>query len=82
MRRAIDDANSYVVYWPKFREYGIELRGHDAIDEIEYCPWCGVKLPGSLRDEYFQHLEELKIEPGDRNLPIQFLGDAWWRDRS
>jgi hypothetical protein len=82
MRRAIEDANSPVAYWSEFREFGIELRGQEAIDEIEYCPWCGNKLPSSLRDEYLNRLEELKLEPGDRNLPIQFRSDAWWRLRN
>ena len=44
---------------------------------MEYCPWCGAKLPGSLRDEYFAILEKLGIDyPGDEAM----RSEKWWQD--
>lgn len=55
--------------------------------EIDFCPWTGVALPGDLMDEYARTAEkEYGIKdwsPFDRyrQLPPEFLSDAWWRKR-
>jgi hypothetical protein len=44
----------YFGYNPEFREYFINVRteyGGGAVKLIGYCPWCGNKLPKSLRHE-------------------------------
>lgn len=48
---------------------------------IDHCPWCGEKLPTSLRDEFFDRLEELGLEPNDLDVPLDLRSDAWWRIR-
>ena len=79
MNRTLADSSAVVVYMAKFREYGISiLDGGSSFQEIAYCPWCGGKLPGSLRDEWFDELERLKMEPGDDNVPEEYLSDKWW----
>jgi hypothetical protein len=65
-----------------FREYGLLVHdGGESIIVIEYCPWCGVRLPESLRDEWFDQLEGLGVDPDCENVPEAFLIDAWWRSR-
>jgi hypothetical protein len=66
-------------YWPKLREYGLLVHdGGSSMVVIEHCPWCGVRLPASLRDEWFDELERLGVDP-DGEVPEGFLTDAWWR---
>jgi hypothetical protein len=64
----------------KFREYGISyIDGGTSYQIIEFCPWCGKKLPASLRQEWFDALEEMGLEPGDKNIPEKFLTSDWYR---
>ena len=68
-----------LLYLPEFREYGIQiLDGGSSFQEIYYCPWCGKKLPSSLRDQWFDRMEELGYEWGDENIPTKYLSDKWW----
>ena len=81
MQRMIDEEKS-IVFIPEFREYGVPVRdGGSSFLEMEYCPWCGVKLPGSLREEYFDLLEKSGIPypcPQDQ-LPEAMRSDKWWQ---
>ena len=46
-----------VHYSDKFKEYGIIIHdGGSSISVIHYCPWCGEKLPKSVRDQYFDEV--------------------------
>lgn len=82
MSRSLAEPHAAIVYLSKFREYGISiLDGGSAFQEIRYCPWCGGKLPLSLRDEWFDELERLEMEPGDENIPHEYLSDEWWLQR-
>lgn len=47
-------------------------KGGVAIQEIYYCPFCGAKLPGSVRDAFFDELEALDLEIEDPALPDEF----------
>lgn len=68
-----------ILYIPKFREYGIRvLDGGSSFVLLRFCPWCGVEIPTSLRDEWFQTVEKLGLEPASDDLPREFLGDGWW----
>jgi hypothetical protein len=68
-----------IVYIPKFREYGIRvLDGGTSYKLIDYCPWCGVKLPTSLREQWFKEIYQLGFEPGSDNIPVEYQTDAWW----
>jgi hypothetical protein len=80
MARALADPDIPLVYNDKFREYGITiLDGGSSVMLIEYCPFCGAKLPGSLRDEWFNRLDELGLEPESPELPLDMRSGAWWR---
>ena len=69
-----------VVYVAKFREYGISVAdGGSSFIVIQFCPWCGSRLPTSLRDEWFNALESQGVEPDSETIPQKFLTDAWWR---
>ena len=40
-----------IVYEEKFDEYGIIIHdGGTSYVQMDYCPWCGMKLPKSKRD--------------------------------
>ncbi|MDM8532019.1 hypothetical protein QUF63_12680 [Anaerolineales bacterium HSG25] len=70
-----------LLYLPKFREYGIQiLDGGSSFQEIYYCPWCGKKLPSSLRDQWFNQIEALGHEWGDEDIPAKYLSSEWWRE--
>jgi hypothetical protein len=73
-----------VQYHPQFRETSIpEPSGGFSSYRIGCCPWCGVRLPRSLRREWFRRLDALGVpDPWDdrRRIPHVFRSDAWWRD--
>lgn len=68
-------------YVPKFREYGIRYNTASSFQLLHYCPWCGVKLPISLRDRYFDELDALGMDPDDPNLPERYKSDAWYKEK-
>ena len=54
------DSNEYkskhgIIYSPCLNEYGIPVDDVSYI-VISYCPWCGQKLPPSLREEWCNKL--------------------------
>ena len=67
-----------VTYNAKFREYGITYPGSGSVQLIRFCPWCGSRLPESLRDAWFAELDRLGLEPEDP-LPDRLKTDAWWK---
>ena len=80
MQMMIDEEKS-IVFIPEFREYGVPIRdGGSSFLQMEYCPWCGKKLPGSLREEFFRILERSGITypcPKDK-LPEAMRSEQWW----
>lgn len=73
------DDETAIFYSPKFREFGISvLDGGSSSITIAYCPWCGTRLPESLRDEWFNRLEQRGLEPEDDRVPEEMRSDAWW----
>src|SRR5438105_3660719 len=42
-------------YIPQFREYFIDFKAEygGAVCLIKHCPWCGKKLPNSLKEKFF-----------------------------
>ena len=81
MRDRLADGETAIRYWSKFREYGIPVldRGDSAI-LIQFCPWCGVSLPESLRTKWFDRLERLGLDIDDPNVPAAMQSAAWWRN--
>jgi hypothetical protein len=82
MVAAINDERVPVTYLPKYREFGICVDGGPAVQVVSFCPWCGAPLPQSLRDTFFEQLEDIGLDPESPELPIDFRSDAWWRMRS
>ena len=77
---AVEAGDLPLVYSPKFREFGIAYTdGGSSFLLITFCPFCGEQLPGSLRDEWFDALEQLGLEPEDPAVPEVFGSDRWWR---
>lgn len=69
-----------IMYIPKFREYGIAvLDGGTSMQEIRYCPWCGTRLAMSLREKWFDLLDETRLEPESPQVPAEMMTDTWWR---
>lgn len=70
-------------YNSKFDEYGIII--HDSgssVLTIDFCPWCGSKLPESRRDEWFDELEKIGItDPQEQTIPTKFITDEWYRNK-
>lgn len=65
-----------LIYKPKYRQYGILYFDQRSYVRIEFCPFCGQKLPESLRDEYFARLEEMGLSL--ENAPPEMRTDEWW----
>lgn len=69
-----------IVYSPRFREYGLRIMdGGSSKQLIDFCPWCGRRLPETLREEWFERLARLGIEPHDPRIPEEMKTDAWWQ---
>lgn len=73
-----------VVYNPRFDEYGIPIRdGGTSVNCIQFCPWCGARLPESKRELWFERLRELGCDdPATQRIPERFTTDAWWREEA
>ncbi len=80
MDMALSSVDTPLEYDDRFREFGVETRGGHAVDLISYCPWCGEKLPESLRDEWFECLRRLGLEPEDAGIPESMRTGDWWRN--
>jgi hypothetical protein len=82
MTTHIESKELYLNFSPKFREYGIVYAdGGTSRQTIHFCPWCGSKLPASLRLEWFEELDRLGLEPDDK-LPEELTSDEWWIKRA
>ncbi|KWW97468.1 hypothetical protein TH66_17675 [Carbonactinospora thermoautotrophica] len=82
MAYAVADEDLYLLYIPKSREWGIRYRDGISYSQIEYCPWCGAKLPKDLWDEWYARVEQLGIDPIEDHdkIPEAFRGDRWWKE--
>lgn len=70
-----------LIYVDMYREYGLEYRdGGSSFQLINFRPWCGAKLPCSLREEWFNRLNSLGIsDPFMSKIPIQHETSEWWK---
>jgi hypothetical protein len=70
-----------VHYLPKYDEYGLIVRdGGTSVARINFCPFCGQKLPDSKRDMWFDTLEKMGFDdPTNQNIPDDFKTDLWFR---
>ena len=71
----------FVSYSPEFDEYGLIVHDGGASSvSIHFCPWCGTKLPNSLRVRWFEELEALGFDdPMVQSIPEKYKSDAWYR---
>jgi hypothetical protein len=68
-----------VLYDLVFDEYCLAGEGTALGAEVlVYCPWCGVDLPPSKREQWFSELGRLGLDPDDPRLDERFRSDAWW----
>ena len=79
---ALDDTRLPLKYLPAYREYALVLDDGPVLQLISFCPWCGQELPSSFRDQFFEHLEAMNLDPEDPDVPLDFRSDAWWQLRS
>ncbi len=62
----------------KFQEYGLIIHdGGTSSIGIDFCPWCGQRLPASQRDRWFDELESRGIDPWGDEVPAEFLDGRW-----
>lgn len=82
MEYYINQEDGIVTYVPKFREFGIPVHdGGSSYIVVDYCPWCGSNLPTSLRNEWFDILDNLEMEPDDASIPGEMKSDGWWKKK-
>jgi hypothetical protein len=78
MRIVLETGESALEYDPRWREYTIAYLSDGSVQHIEWCPFCGSRLPPSLGDAWLARRDELGIEPGDE-VPPDMRDDRWWR---
>lgn len=79
MRHAVSNEQIPVAYLDHFCEYGLKHPRLPSKFDIDYCPWCGGRLPASRRLEWFEILDDLGLDPGDSKIPEALLSGDWWR---
>jgi hypothetical protein len=69
-------------YNAKLREYSLSAVSSPNYTAT-YCSSCGTKFPTGLRDEWFNLIEGMGLDPWeDRDMiPEEFKSDAWWKAR-
>ena len=79
--------NKIIDYDITVREYGMRFR-KNRVKMLNFCPWCGIKLPKDLIGELYDVLEkEYNIPWRDAdifeytNVPDEFKTDEWWKKR-
>ena len=80
MQDNLGSGETAILYVPKWREYGLPvLDGGSSYILITHGPWCGITLPPSLRNRWFDLIESQGFEPDDPKLPESLRSDVWWR---
>ena len=73
-----DCADVVVLFSARFQEYGLIIHdGGTSSIGIDFCPWCGQRLPTSQRDRWFEKLEGRGIDPWEDEIPAEFQDDRW-----
>ncbi|MEH6473404.1 MAG: hypothetical protein V7752_19415, partial [Halopseudomonas sp.] len=78
MAEALKDHEHPLYYSGAYQEFGLLLSSEFEHSVLNYCLWCGSKLPDSRRDEWFDKLEVMGIDPWEHDIPIHFLNSSWW----
>lgn len=78
-----DNPDVIVKHIPKFDEYGIPIYdGGSSMITINFCPWCGTKLPESKRELWFDTLEKMGIDIHEGEIPKEFQSSAWFQNKT
>ena len=82
----LNDPRIGISYSQILREYYIDIIESPLKYCFSFCPFCGIKLPSELRDEYLRILEEYGIddpldESREERIPEEFKSDKWWKKR-
>ena len=65
MRSTFEFGETGLVSSTNYQEFGIRVEdGGDSFIQLNFCPWCGNKLPPSRREEYFKQLELMEHRHG------------------
>ena len=73
-----DCPDALVHFSARFQEYGLIVHDGGASSiGIDFCPWCGQRLPESQRDRWFDELESRGIKPWEDELPDEFQDARW-----
>lgn len=77
-----DCADVLITHNQRFDEYEIAHRhGDSSVTTIQYCPWCGVKLPESKRDRWFAELAAKGFDdPANQDIPDNYRTGARYQD--
>lgn len=72
--------DALIAYNGKFDEYGVIIRdGGTSVSVINFCPYCGTKLPESKRDLWFDTLGEMGFDdPAEQDIPTSFQTGEWY----
>jgi hypothetical protein len=84
MRRHVLDPVSPMSYTGRLRQFFIAPNETAPITLFAFCPWCGIRLPASLNEEWFDAVEKfgiVDIFQSIDELPAEFRTDAWWKSR-
>ena len=83
MNRAVTRTSDVKLHYePEAREYYIAAENPNKVYIIQYCPWCGSKLPSYLGGVMVDYILEAGYEGfDDPNLPDEFKTDDWWKKR-
>jgi len=87
MDRGLESDANIFHYSSKYREYGVLIPKSTGCISMDYCMFCGKKLPKSVRHEWYDILEqEYGLESPDeedkKKVPKEFLTDEWWKKRN
>jgi hypothetical protein len=78
-----DNVDTPIIFSRKFDEYGLKIwDGGSSSIILDFCPWCGDKLPTSKRDRWFDEIEKLGIDPWTEDVPSKYNTDEWFRDEN
>jgi uncharacterized protein DUF6980 len=63
-----------ILYLPRFDEWSLRaVDDADHVTQILYCPWCGMRLPDSKRDLWFETLAVMGYNaPAVEEVPLEF----------
>jgi hypothetical protein len=74
-----DCPDALLVYNEVMNEYGLIIHdGSASYLLIDRCPWCGMRLPQSAREKWFDEVDALELADG-APPPGRFLTSAWRR---